>query len=133
MNKKSLSELLTENRMLRRFNVSQSITSVIIAIIKFGTVCFIFFMIYKSIYCLSGQYTHAKILINLLGSLKVNNSIAYILASFGIFYGFLERKLRQRTIKRLHNKVSEYETLFDRRRSSSRLSIEGNTHPRDII
>lgn len=130
--KRSNTELMVENKLLRRFNFTHSIASIVIAAFKFGTFCFIFYMLYRSVECLSGKITHAQILIDLLGSLKVNNAIAYMLTGSAVVYGMSERKLRQRTIKRLHKVDSNYELLFDKKRSSSNLSIEGRTNPNDI-
>lgn len=133
--KKTAAELRAENRFLRQANSIQSFTSIVNNLFKYGALCFFFYMLYKIIYCLSGQTTHADILISIWGHIKTSTleSVSILFGGTGIAYGYFERKLRQRTIKRLHSRIIEYEKMIDPKRSSSNLSSQGDTHPRDII
>jgi len=74
--KKPYAVLELENRMLRKTQTSLIWASIINNIIKYGSLCFIFWMIYSAIACLSGKLTEANIVLNFLGNLKINTAFA---------------------------------------------------------
>jgi hypothetical protein len=66
---------------------------------------------------------------NLVTDLRVVVSIS--LAGLAGLWGLLERRERQRTVVRLHQRIKELETRIDPKRSSSTLTTRGTTNPRD--
>ncbi|MFL6274512.1 MAG: hypothetical protein ACJ74G_04810 [Blastocatellia bacterium] len=129
--KKSYAQLQAENSLLRRGNVAQSVTSVIISAIKWGAFCFIVWSGYLSIKILAGQQTQATIAVSFLGNIKISEALAYALAAGGIIGWRRERGLRKKTVKRIHVRTKKLETERDPLRTSSRLTPAGETHPRD--
>ncbi|MDD5063990.1 MAG: hypothetical protein PHQ35_04415 [Phycisphaerae bacterium] len=129
--KKTSSELKAENRLLRQFNISSVVASVLNNLMKYGTVCFVFWMLYCCVDSLSGKITDANILVKFFGSLKANNGVAYIFGGCGLLYGMGERRLRKRTIGRLEGRIQKYEQQLDPNRSSSKLGADGDTNPKD--
>jgi hypothetical protein len=130
--KKTLADYKAENRILRRTHISVSIASVINTLIRWAGIVGIVYCIYLSINALAGRQTIANIAVNFLGSLTVSKSVAYILGGGGVIYGVAERKLRQRTIKRLQGRIQQLETARDPKRTSSRLTERGETNPSDL-
>lgn len=131
MAKKSNAELLAENRLLRRGNVADGVTSVLVNLIRWGAVVLIFRYGYLTISALGGQVTLASIGISFLGNLTVSQSLAYIFGAGGVIYGLGERQLRKRTIKRLGPKREALEASIDPKRTSSKLTEKGETNPDD--
>lgn len=58
-------------------------------------------------------------------------SISVTLAGFAGLWALLERRVRQRTVERLHRRINELETKVDPNRSTSSLTPRGTTNPRD--
>lgn len=58
-------------------------------------------------------------------------SISVTLAGFAGLWALLERRVRQRTVERLHRRINELETKVDPNRSTSSLTPRGKTNPRD--
>jgi hypothetical protein len=66
---------------------------------------------------------------NLVTDLRVVVSVS--LAGLAGLWAMLERRERQRTVVRLHQRIKELETRIDPKRSSSTLTTKGTTNPRD--
>jgi hypothetical protein len=129
--KKSNAELQAENRLLRRGNAASGTSNVLVNLIRWGAVVLSFRYLYLTVDSLAGQVTLAQIGINFLGNLTVSQSLAYIFGAGGVVYGYGERKLRQRTIRRLGPKRKELEVSIDPKRTSSKLTDKGETNPDD--
>lgn len=80
---------------------------------------------------LAGQITSANIALNVLGSLEVSVTLAWLAGGGGVAYGVSQNRLRKRTVKRLSSRLQELETHVDPRRSTSALSSNGDTNPED--
>lgn len=130
---KTKAELEAEIRFLRKFRSSLSLASIFNGFFKYFTICFSLFMAYLSIKCLSGKTTDANIIIKMLGNLKVNQAVMFIMTGGSIVWAIAERKLKRRVIKKLSDRVKKYETDADKGRTSSRLSDDGSTNPEDEI
>jgi hypothetical protein len=65
--------------------------------------------------------------------MKVDVKLAWALTAASALWAVLERKLRQETIRRMSGRVAEFEQRLDAKRSSSKLSPDGGTHPRDEL
>lgn len=103
------------------------------ALIKWGGLLGIAYFMYCSVRVLSGQSTFADIGIRLLGNLRVSEAAAWLLGGSGILYGSRERRLRLQANETLGKRVSDLEGEIDAKRSSSKLTTKGQTHPRDSL
>jgi len=88
------------------------------------------------IFCLAGKTTLAVVDVDIFDINFVTElgltKIAGTLVVFGATcWALLERKLRKKAIKRLHEHPKKLETIIDSKRSTSRLTIEGETRPED--
>jgi hypothetical protein len=87
----------------------------------------------RSIGYLAGQETHADLALSYFVSspsgLTVSVSVCLNVLCLG--YGLRERTLRHRTLARYRNRNAELERRLDPNRTSSGLTAEGRTHPRD--
>lgn len=86
-----------------------------------------------SIGLLAGQETHADLTLSYFVSspsgLTVSVSIGFSIICLG--YGWSERALRHRTLARYQDRNADLERRVDANRTSSGLTAEGRTHPRD--
>ncbi len=51
----------------------------------------------------------------------------------GLVYGLYQRHLRRETIERTQGRIRELEKAVDNKRSSSRLTVRGDTRPEDVL
>ena len=58
-------------------------------------------------------------------------ALLVVLAFCGVAYGRYQGKLRRDDVQRLSEYKQKYESLKDPRRSSSRLTVRGETRPED--
>jgi hypothetical protein len=129
---KTAAELRAENRILRQTHISQSIASVINTAIRWGAVTLWVYCGYLSVDSLAGKETEANILVKFLGNLSISQGLAYALAGASILYGMRERRLRKKTVERIHPRVQQLEKGRDPRRTSSHLTPTGETNPKDV-
>jgi hypothetical protein len=99
--------------------------------IPWGAACFIAYMVFRSVDALVGKVTLAELGANLVGNVRINEAVAWILASLFGLYGLNERRLRRKHIERLAPQISELESRLDPNRTSSRLTPRGTTRPED--
>jgi hypothetical protein len=87
----------------------------------------------RSIGHLAGQETSARLalsyFVNCPSGITVTVSLGFSLACLG--YGLFERRLRHRTLAQSGGYQAELERRLDPRRTSSGLTSDGRTHPRD--
>jgi len=86
-----------------------------------------------SIGYLAGQDTHADLMLSYFVSSPsgLTVSVSVTVGVSGLGYGLLERTLRHRTLARYRNRNAELERRLDPDRTSSGLTADGRTHPRD--
>jgi len=128
---KSKAELLAENKLLRRGNVAFAVTSTLNTLFKYGSFVLIAMFMYLAVASLAGQETKASIIINFLGSLTFSKWAAWAVAGGSTVLMLRERKLRKDTIVKMTKRTESLERARDPKRSSSRLTRSGDTHPRD--
>jgi hypothetical protein len=131
MPSKSRAELLAENKLLRRGNIAFSISSTLNTLIRYGSYVLIAMFIYLAIASLAGQETKASIVLNFLGNLTISQWAGWLLAGGSTYVAVRERKLRKDTTEKLASRNEKLERGRDSKRSSSRLTKRGDTHPRD--
>lgn len=79
----------------------------------------------------AGQQTEAAISFSLVTKLQADRWFAYMVGAGGLGYGLMQRKLRQRNIRRLTVHTSELESRMHPKRTSSGLTPEGKTRKED--
>src|SRR5262245_53196277 len=94
---KTKAELLTEIRLLRRWHVSSSISTVVRDLFKYAFFTSIPVCTYLSIASLAGHDTAANIIINFFGSVKINQWVAWAVAGATTGAFLRERRLRKKT------------------------------------
>lgn len=112
----------------RRIDVVQTI---VVQVIRWGVLLGLGRYFYLTMAILAGKQTLANIAFQFLTSMKVSQSIAYLFGAGGIMYGYGERRVRQRNIKRLAGSKNELERMLDPKRTSSNISPRGTTRPGD--
>jgi hypothetical protein len=129
--KRTAAELRAENQLLRQTRATDGLVSVFNTLIKFGSLSFIAYCGYRSIETLAGKTTMANIGINVLGQLRVSETLAWALGGGGMTYGVYQRKLRRDAIEHLSKRSHKDERQIDPGRSSSRLTSRGTTPAED--
>ncbi len=130
--RKTPAELKAEIRVLRQTHISQSVASVFNTFIRWGAVTLWFYFGYLAIDSLSGQETQANIFVRFIGNLTISQGLAYALAGGCAIWGFAERRLRKKTVERIHPRVQQLEKTRDPGRTSSKLTPTGETNPKDV-
>ncbi len=105
-------------------------------LIKCGTLVAIAYCAVQAIEALAGEKTDATISIALTFLTKTTGGSAAAMGIgtgiLGVAYGLIERRLRYQKVEHLQGRVKELEVFLDPNRSSSGLTIQGRTNPRDI-
>ena len=70
-----------------------------------------------------------EILITILGSVTLTASLT--LTAGAAFWGYLERKFRQKKVEYLQGRIRDLELMLDPERTTSGLTTQGKTHPMD--
>lgn len=95
-----------------------------------GCVCFVAWMGRDVLVAMAGNDTKINIIADFFADIKFALSIT--LAGFAGLWAFMERRMRQKTVERLHRRVKELEQRIDPARSSSSLTASGKTNPNDL-
>ncbi len=98
-----------------------------------GTIALVMvaFFVEKVLISFAGKTTNADLSFQVLAKLQADRWFAYLFGGLGLGYGYAERKLRQRNIKRLSEMNVELEKRLDPGRSSSGLTPTGTTQRKD--
>ena len=138
MSNKSKAQLEADNRVLRaeiralkRSYRTETFVSLGLQLIKWTGLVVISYFAYRSVAALAGRRTAADIGIDLLGSIRISEGLAWVLGGGGTAYGLYQRKLKRDTIERLQSRIQQQELAADPRRSTSGLTARGTTRPED--
>ena len=131
-NKKSYEELEAELRFQKRVRRSETIAVLGQSAFKWGGLAYIAYCTSQAVSALAGQATVTNIAIELLGNMHVSVALAWVFGIVAIIYGLGQRKLRKDVIERLAGRNASLEREIDSRRSSSLLTVRGDT-PEDAI
>lgn len=82
---------------------------------------------------LAGKTTLAELSFAFLGNVNVSTSLAWGAGIAGVTFGGLQRRLKKKTVERLHERIRKFEEQLDPGRSSSHLTPRGETNPEDMI
>ena len=129
---KTKEQLAAELKVVKNSRTTEAATSIVQALIKYGTVAWIAHEAYLAIVVLSGKHTFADIGIRFLAEIPVSIGIAWVLAVGAVLYGLRQNKLRKDTVERLQNRIQSLEKTIDPGRSSSQLTTRGDTRPEDL-
>jgi hypothetical protein len=102
------------------------ITKLLDTLVRFGAVVLIVYYVMRGVGQLAGKFTYADIGIDFIAKLIFSQGLAWSLAGVGTVYGFRQRNLRREETKRMGERLRQYETQIDPRRSSSRLESQGD-------
>jgi hypothetical protein len=105
----------------------QSWAKVTISFFKLLAALGIGYCIYLSVDSLAGKITLANFILEVFGNVTINKWLAYAIGSGGLGYGYIERKLRQKNIKRMTQRITDLESIINRKRKSSELTKTGNS------
>jgi hypothetical protein len=131
--KKSREELEAELRVLRRARWSEGAASVLKSLIAWAGASVIAYFAYRTVASLAGVSTTANVALQVATDLRVNTALAWLLGGGGFAYGLGQRRLRRKTIERLQDRIRTLEEATDPGRTSSGLTVRGETHPEDRI
>lgn len=80
---------------------------------------------------LSGKETFATFFLQFIGKENTSDSLVFLLALVFGAWAFLERRLRRKKTVELSQRIQKLEATIDPKRTSSKLTPTGETHPGD--
>lgn len=128
---KSRAVLQAELNAVNKFRLSETISQVILSLIRWGGVVLIARYGALAIDSLAGKSTMADIGVNFLANVQVSVLVSWASGVGGIGYGVYQRKLRKDTVERLQSRIQSLERKFDVKRSSSNITARGDTRQED--
>jgi len=114
-----------------RFHLIEEVFKTVRSLIWALVVIFGLWMFELSVKALAGQSTEVMVNLVMRAFMDARIAISLSLAGLTTAWALCERKLRQRTIRRLTARVQERELMDDPGRISSGLTPTGKTNPRD--
>jgi hypothetical protein len=85
----------------------------------------------ESIKALAGKVTISYLVSKFLGSIAINQWVAWVIAGISTGWACLERRQKRKKIAELSRRPIELEKMIDPGRSSSSITPEGTTRPGD--
>lgn len=80
---------------------------------------------------LAGKETFASFFLQFIGKENTSDSLVFVLALVFGAWALLERRLRRRKTVELSQRIQKLESSIDPKRTSSKLTPTGETHPGD--
>lgn len=93
-------------------------------LIKYGTFAFVFYLVYLSINSLAGKTTVASFIFNILTEIKIENWIFLAFGLIGIIYGIVQKRLKNKKLKKMMKRIDELERIINPDKQSSK-EVEG--------
>lgn len=119
---------------LSRYKIEQLALTIRLLIIA-GTVIAVGALLQQALVdiavALAGKTTDANIVMTLLNRSQFGLSVSFLFGGGGVLYGYAQQKLRESTVKRLHQRIASMEKEVDPARTSSHLTSTGKTNPKD--
>jgi hypothetical protein len=94
-------------------------------------ICVLGYWAKDAIVALAGHSTSVVVQAGLKIISDVRFTASYMVSAGCTTWAVAERRIRQRRVRELHVRIKELETAIDPNRSSSKLTSEGKTNPRD--
>ena len=129
--KKSRAELEADLKALRRHQTGSVVAKSLESLFKWAGITLIAYWSYRSIEVLAGETTTADIGLTILADVQTSKGVAWIVAILASGYGLRQRTLRKRNIERLQARIRALESHIDPGRTSSGLTPQGETNPKD--
>ena len=118
-----------------RFRLASQIIDGLIALVRTGliaaAVVALGYYFQNALVALAGKQTEASLSFSLVTKLHADRWFAYLFGASGLGYGYVQRNLRRRNIKRLTEHTEEMEKIVHPERTSSGLTPEGRTQRED--
>jgi Flp pilus assembly protein protease CpaA len=104
-------------------------------LIRCATVAVIFYWGFQALEVLAGQDTKLSIALSLVFTalVDIKFAAAISLAGGATAWAVLERRLRLQKVDNMQGRIKQLEQMIDPNRSSSGLTTEGRTNPKDRI
>ena len=115
----------------RAMVIVDGLVTVVSRLIWGGTIVWCASLFRDAAIAFAGHETSAAIALSLITKIGGSQWAAYGTAGGGIVYGLYERRIRRRNIERLTGEKSQLEKSVDKKRSSSKLLVDGRTRPED--
>lgn len=126
----------TSERTIVLLRLIDKCAVVLTTAMKWGAYSYIAYVASQALGQLAGEKTEATVSLTLQFLTKTGPGAVVIVSLgaglLGVAYGLLERRLRYQKVEHLQGRVRELELEFDPNRSSSLLTVQGRTNPRDI-
>ena len=100
-------------------------------LIRYGSIVLVCRYVYLGVAVLAGRSTAAQFLVQILASVRISTIFSWSFAMSGLGYGWLQRRLRRRTIREKADRIRELEKLLDSNRASSGLTPDGSSRTED--
>jgi hypothetical protein len=112
--------------------ISDLVGKVLSNLIQFGIMGWIAFLYAPVFEVMAGKNTTADFSLSLMANEHFVALLGLVFGAGGIVYGKRQSKLRRDVIERLHPYQLEHEKALDPERSSSLLSVRGDTAKEDL-
>lgn len=123
-----------EDRAAERFFVITKIFSLIEKALKYGSIIACSYIGYLTIGELAGRETDATLALFLdLATKEKKTLLPWVLVLACAIWAYVERDLRLRKIAYFHDQNKKLEKILDDKRSSSNLTKNGLTNPKDKL
>lgn len=129
---KRIAELEAERTFGQHARNISAVVNVCKYLIRYGAIVWVVYYIYLSVVALAGQTTLAALGIHVLGDISISQALAWLLGGAGTLYGLNERRVRKSTVAKLQPRIIELERGYDPGRSTSSLTLRGDTNPDDL-
>lgn len=127
----SIGDLKAELKICYASKKARAISDIFTAFFKYGSLTAAAFFAKDIGIAWAGEHTYADVDIKLLANTNISISIAWGLSALGLLYGFYQNKLRKDTVEYLQTRIQGLEGLLDKNRTTSGLTIRGDTAPEE--
>lgn len=111
--------------------IAKTIRSLIWATCAISVVYFLKEVMVGVAHELAGKETNASVAWNFLNDFRVSTALPWLFGAGGVGYGYKERRLRKRTVGNTDGRIKKLEKSIDANRTSSNLTLSGDTNPED--
>ncbi len=113
------------------YAITDAVSKIFSVGIKWGTLIYFIYAGTDVLKAFAGHETLANISFNWMMNEHLAALLGGIFGTGGIIYGRRQAQLRRDVIERMHPYQVEYETRLDQQRSSSGLTVRGDTRKED--
>lgn len=119
-------------RLGKIYAIAEAAPKIIYEVGRWGTVLFLIYTTGDVLKAYAGKITLADVTFSWLVSDKLAGVLGLIFGTGGILYGRRQARLRKDVVERMHHFQMKYEKTFDPKRSSSSLTVRGDTREEDL-